>query len=97
MLSFFVYLISDDSRKQITVLAAGCADGTMLAPLILYNSKALLAKWFDNTDEIHIDRTESGYMDAHTFFSYFAKVVLKYLEEVPRNPGEPKVFIHASS
>ena len=78
-----VSLNTGNTREQITVLVAGFASGEVVKPLVLYDGKLIMEKWFDGTSiGIHIDRNVSGFMDSHFFFSYVQKVVLPYMENL---------------
>ena len=65
------------------MLVAGCADGHVFDPFVLYNGVLLPDKWYDGTENrIHVDRNEGGTMDPNMFLSYVRQVVIPHFKNI---------------
>ena len=64
-------------RDYITVLGAGCADGTRLPPYIVYKGKNLWHRWIEGGPSGSVfSVSDSGWMEHANFMQWFEKLFL---------------------
>lgn len=71
--------IINHSRGNVTVMFAGCADGTLLPPYVIYKSKELYECWCEGGPVgTRYNRTKSGWIDHVVFQDWFFKIVVPW-------------------
>ena len=77
--------VGGSGREFITILGAGCADGTRLPPYILYEGKNLWSRWMQGGPAGSMySVSDSGWMESANFIQWFEKMFLaavKHLTE----------------
>ena len=69
--------LGGSGRDYITVLGAGCADGTRLQPYVLYKGKNLWGRWMQGGPAgCMYSVSDSGWMEASIFLQWFEKMFL---------------------
>ena len=64
--------LGGSGRDYITVLGAGCADGTRLPPFVAYKGKNLWSRWMQGgPDACMFSVSDSGWMEAANFLQWF--------------------------
>ena len=69
--------VGGSGREFITLLGAGCADGTRLPPYVLYKGKNLWSRWMQGGPAgCMYSVSDSGWMESANFFQWFQKMFL---------------------
>ena len=69
--------LGGSGRDYITVLGAGCVDGTRLQPYVLYKGKNLWGRWMQGGPAgCMYSVSDSGWMEASNFLQWFEKMFL---------------------
>ena len=69
----------DFSKSSISVMFAGCADGTLLPPYVCYKASHLYEAWtVGGPSGTRYNRSASGWFKMHTFEDWFETIVLPY-------------------
>ena len=69
--------LGGSGRDYITVLGAGCADGTRLPPFVVYKGKNLWARWMvGGPAGAMFSVSDSGWMEGANFIQWFKQMFL---------------------
>ena len=67
--------LGGSGREYITVLGAGCADGTRLPPYVIYKGKNLWSRWMQGGPAgCMFSVSDSGWMESANFNQWFEKM-----------------------
>lgn len=82
--------IINSTKGCISIMFSACADGTLLAPYVVYKSECMWTQWVeDGPNDARYNRTKSGWFDASTFLEWFTTIVVPWAKKL----DGPKVII----
>ena len=77
--------VGGSGRDYITILGAGCADGTRLPPFVVYKGKNLWSRWMKGGSAgCMYSVSDSGWMEAANFIQWFEKLFLPAVEHMAK-------------
>ena len=76
--------IINSTKSANSIMYAGCADGSLLPPYIVYKATNIYDTWtFGGPQGARYNRTKSGWFDLQCFEDWFHSIALPYLKKLP--------------
>jgi hypothetical protein len=87
--------VMDSSKSSTSVMFAGSASGTLLAPYVVYKSEHLYDSWMEGGPKgCRFNRSKSGWFDGKIFEDWFFTIALPFFRKAdPSNENLPKVLL----
>lgn len=74
----------DSSKSATSLMYAGCADGHLLPPYVVYKATIMYDTWtLGGPAGACYNRTKSGWFDILTFHDWFSTLALPHLKKLP--------------